>query len=51
MKAEARARLESNLRDGATRRVGALVAGTGATVGVMAVVKIHKGLVRTRSFS
>ena len=41
--------LASTLGDGATRRVGVVVAGTGATVGVMLVVKRRKRSVRARS--
>ena len=43
--------LASTLRDGATRRVGKVAAGTGATVGGMAVVKRRERLVRARSVS
>ena len=45
----ARDGLAGTLVTGATRRVGAVVAGTGAAVGVMAVVKICKRLVSARS--
>ena len=43
--------LTSTFIDGATRRVGGVVVGTGATVGEMVVVKIRKRLVRARSVS
>ena len=46
-----RARLAGTLGDVTTRRVGALVAGTGATVGVMEVVKRRKRWVRAQSVS
>ena len=45
----ARAGLLITLRDGETRRVGVVVAGTGSTVVVMAVVKRCERSVRSRS--
>ena len=45
----ASAGLAVTLGDGETRRVGAVVSGTGATVGEMAVVKRRERLVRARS--
>ena len=51
VKTGARAILASDLGDGSTRRVGAVVTGTGETVGVMAVVKIREKLVREWSVS
>ena len=41
----------STLEDGATRKVGGVVVGTGATVGEMVVVKIRKRSVRAQSLS
>ena len=47
----ARDGLVSTLRYGATRRVGVVVVCTGATVGVMAVVKRRESSARERSVS
>ena len=48
---EERAGMEITLGDGATRRVGEVVADTGATAGVMVVMKRRDSLVRERSVS
>ena len=48
---EERAGMEITLGDGATRRVGEVAAGTGTTVGVMAVVKRRERSARARSVS
>ena len=47
----ARDRLAGTLGDGTTRRVGAVVAGTGEIAGLMAVVKRRKRSVRVRNVS